>query len=234
MTTTWMWTRNTTGRMGLLTYQRLGTLKRRVVTPYQTWLWTWSRSWAWRKPAKRARATRSEGETSWKRSLTRLSPASCPPNHTSKKIDSADLCQQLDQIFAISQHCQNDQAKNVFTLNTLNKASVFIRRPLLVDWSALPPTSFCSSCFHSDVCVGQSQDDSIVGMKPSKQIPPALPVSGNLSSSNPDLLQSHHRILDFNNQPGVYSHTVGGVWIYFVLFIFKILPRFSKKNMILR
>lgn len=60
----------------------------------------------------------------------------------------------------------------------------------------------CSSCFHSDVCVGQSQDDSILGMKQSKQIPPALPVSGNLSSSNPDLLQSHHRILDFNNQPG--------------------------------
>lgn len=52
------------------------------------------------------------------------------------------------------------------------------------------------------MCVGQSQDDSIVGMKQSKQIPPALPVSGNLSSSNPDLLQSHHRILDFNNQPG--------------------------------
>jgi len=50
--------------------------------------------------------------------------------------------------------------------------------------------------------VGQSQDDSIVGLKQSKQIPPALPVSGNLSSSNPDLLQSHHRILDFNNQPG--------------------------------
>uniref|UniRef100_A0A4W6FFM4 Rap guanine nucleotide exchange factor 2 n=1 Tax=Lates calcarifer TaxID=8187 RepID=A0A4W6FFM4_LATCA len=42
---------------------------------------------------------------------------------------------------------------------------------------------------------------NIVGMKQSKQIPPALPVSGNLSSSNPDLLQSHHRILDFNNQP---------------------------------
>lgn len=56
--------------------------------------------------------------------------------------------------------------------------------------------------FCSDVGVGQSQDDSIVGMKQSKQIPPALPVSGNLSSSNPDLLQSHHRILDFNNQPG--------------------------------
>lgn len=41
-------------------------------------------------------------------------------------------------------------------------------------------------------------------MKQSKQIPPPLPVSGNLSSSNPDLLQSHHRILDFNNQPGVF------------------------------
>lgn len=54
----------------------------------------------------------------------------------------------------------------------------------------------------SDVGIGQSQDDSIVGMKQSKQIHPTLPVSGNLSSSNPDLLQSHHRILDFSNSPG--------------------------------
>ncbi|KAK1903777.1 Rap guanine nucleotide exchange factor 2, partial [Dissostichus eleginoides] len=62
--------------------------------------------------------------------------------------------------------------------------------------SILPPKPY------NEVCVGQSQDDSIVGMKQSKQIAlPALPVSGNLSSSNPDLLQSHHRILDFNNQP---------------------------------
>lgn len=67
---------------------------------------------------------------------------------------------------------------------------------------SVPPV--IPSCFHSDVCVGQSQDDSIVGMKQSKQIPQPLPVSGNLSSSNPDLLQSHHRILDFNNQPGAF------------------------------
>lgn len=78
------------------------------------------------------------------------------------------------------------------------------RRPLpFVDRTAVSPLPCSPSCFHSDVCVGQSQDDSIVGMKQSKQIPPPLPVSGNLSSSNPDLLQSHHRILDFNNQPGV-------------------------------
>ncbi|CAB1337389.1 unnamed protein product [Coregonus sp. 'balchen'] len=60
--------------------------------------------------------------------------------------------------------------------------------------SILPPKPY------NDVGVGQSQDDSIVGLKQSKQIPAALPVSGSLSSSNPDLLQSH-RILDFNNQP---------------------------------
>lgn len=77
--------------------------------------------------------------------------------------------------------------------------------------TAVSPLSCAPSCFHSDVCVGQSQDDSIVGMKQSKQIPPALPVSGNLSSSNPDLLQSHHRILDFNNQPGVFSNVM---WIF--------------------
>ncbi|KAJ8247392.1 hypothetical protein GJAV_G00245850 [Gymnothorax javanicus] len=57
---------------------------------------------------------------------------------------------------------------------------------------------------YNDMGIGQSQDDSIVGMRQSKQIPPALPVSGNLSSSNPDLLQTHHRILDFSNSPAPF------------------------------
>ncbi|XP_013924381.1 PREDICTED: rap guanine nucleotide exchange factor 2, partial [Thamnophis sirtalis] len=57
------------------------------------------------------------------------------------------------------------------------------------------------SCYCSDIAIGQSQDDSIVGLRQTKHIPPALPVSGTLSSSNPDLLQSHHRILDFNTTP---------------------------------
>ncbi|MGH0159203.1 UNVERIFIED_CONTAM: hypothetical protein FKN15_036861 [Acipenser sinensis] len=54
---------------------------------------------------------------------------------------------------------------------------------------------------YSDTGLGHSQDDSIVGLRQSKHIPPALPVSGTLSSSNPDLLQSHQRILDFSNPP---------------------------------
>lgn len=81
---------------------------------------------------------------------------------------------------------------------------------------------------YSDIGIGQSQDDSIVGMRQTKHIPPALPVSGTLSSSNPDLLQSHHRILDFNTTPGehcvfivalkilpdiVYSGTITGEWV---------------------
>jgi len=40
-----------------------------------------------------------------------------------------------------------------------------------------------------------------VGLRQTKHIPTALPVSGTLSSSNPDLLQSHHRILDFSTTP---------------------------------
>lgn len=60
-------------------------------------------------------------------------------------------------------------------------------------------------CYCSDIGIGQSQDDSIVGLRQTKHIPPALPVSGTLSSSNPDLLQSHHRILDFNTTPGEYQ-----------------------------
>lgn len=41
-----------------------------------------------------------------------------------------------------------------------------------------------------------------MGLRQTKHIPTALPVSGTLSSSNPDLLQSHHRILDFSTTPG--------------------------------
>uniref|UniRef100_A0AAR2KIW6 Rap guanine nucleotide exchange factor 2 n=1 Tax=Pygocentrus nattereri TaxID=42514 RepID=A0AAR2KIW6_PYGNA len=40
---------------------------------------------------------------------------------------------------------------------------------------------------YSDLGLGQTQDDTIVGMRQAKQPPPAVPVSGNLSSSNPDL-----------------------------------------------
>lgn len=57
----------------------------------------------------------------------------------------------------------------------------------------------------SDIGIGQSQDDSIVGLRQTKHIPAALPVSGTLSSSNPDLLQSHHRILDFSTTPGEHQ-----------------------------
>uniref|UniRef100_A0A8C1L6N1 Si:dkey-253i9.4 n=1 Tax=Cyprinus carpio TaxID=7962 RepID=A0A8C1L6N1_CYPCA len=40
---------------------------------------------------------------------------------------------------------------------------------------------------YSDLGLGQTQDDSIVGLRQSKQTPPTMAVSGNLSSSNPDL-----------------------------------------------
>jgi Rap guanine nucleotide exchange factor 2 len=62
--------------------------------------------------------------------------------------------------------------------------------------------NFLKSVLFSDIGIGQSQDDSIVGLRQTKHIPAALPVSGTLSSSNPDLLQSHHRILDFSTTPG--------------------------------
>ena len=64
---------------------------------------------------------------------------------------------------------------------------------------------FYLSCWFSDIGIGQSQDDSIVGLRQTKHIPTALPVSGTLSSSNPDLLQSHHRILDFSATPGKHG-----------------------------
>uniref|UniRef100_A0A8C6KAC6 Rap guanine nucleotide exchange factor 2 n=1 Tax=Nothobranchius furzeri TaxID=105023 RepID=A0A8C6KAC6_NOTFU len=100
-----------------------------------------------------------------------------------------DLAVDVEQVIGLEKASKKAKTNTVGGRNKLKK--IFDKTLT----SILPPKPY------NDVCVGQSQDDSIVGMKQSKQIPPALPVSGNLSSSNPDLLQSHHRILDFNNQP---------------------------------
>ncbi|XP_055081026.1 rap guanine nucleotide exchange factor 2 isoform X4 [Periophthalmus magnuspinnatus] len=100
-----------------------------------------------------------------------------------------DLAVDVEQVMGLEKASKKAKSNTVGGRNKLKK--IFDKTLT----SILPPKPY------NDVCVGQSQDDSIVGMKQSKQIPPALPVSGNLSSSNPDLLQSHHRILDFNNQP---------------------------------
>uniref|UniRef100_A0A8C1UWR0 Rap guanine nucleotide exchange factor 2 n=1 Tax=Cyprinus carpio TaxID=7962 RepID=A0A8C1UWR0_CYPCA len=100
-----------------------------------------------------------------------------------------DLAVDVEQVMGLEKASKKAKANTVGGRNKLKK--IFDKTLT----SILPPKPY------NDVGVGQSQDDSIVGLKQSKQIPPALPVSGNLSSSNPDLLQSHHRILDFNNQP---------------------------------
>ncbi|KAK1792578.1 hypothetical protein P4O66_012507 [Electrophorus voltai] len=54
---------------------------------------------------------------------------------------------------------------------------------------------------YSDLGLGQTQDDSIVGLRQTKQGPPTVPVSSNLSSSNPDLAQGQQRIIDYSTQP---------------------------------
>ncbi|KAI3351080.1 hypothetical protein L3Q82_005647 [Scortum barcoo] len=100
-----------------------------------------------------------------------------------------DLAVDVEQVMGLEKVSKKAKTNTVGGRNKLKK--IFDKTLT----SILPPKPY------NDIGVGQSQDDSIVGMKQSKQIPPALPVSGNLSSSNPDLLQSHHRILDFNNQP---------------------------------
>ncbi|XP_056455891.1 rap guanine nucleotide exchange factor 2 isoform X3 [Gadus chalcogrammus] len=99
-----------------------------------------------------------------------------------------DLAVDVEQVLALEKSSKKGKGGTVGGRNKLKK--IFDKTLT----SILPPKPY------NDVAVGQSQDDSIVGMKQSKQIPAALPVSGNLSSSNPDLLQTHHRILDFNNQ----------------------------------
>uniref|UniRef100_A0A8C7ME62 Rap guanine nucleotide exchange factor 2 n=1 Tax=Oncorhynchus kisutch TaxID=8019 RepID=A0A8C7ME62_ONCKI len=100
-----------------------------------------------------------------------------------------DLAVDVEQVMGLEKASKKAKANTVGGRNKLKK--IFDKTLT----SILPPKPY------NDVGVGQSQDDSIVGLKQSKQIPASLPVSSNLSSSNPDLLQSHHRILDFNNQP---------------------------------
>ncbi|XP_018591340.1 rap guanine nucleotide exchange factor 2 isoform X4 [Scleropages formosus] len=100
-----------------------------------------------------------------------------------------DLAVDVEQVMGLEKGNKKTKANTVGGRNKLKKILDKTRI------SILPQKPY------NDIGIGQSQDDSIVGLRQSKQIPAALPVSGTLSSSNPDLLQSHHRILDFNNPP---------------------------------
>ncbi|XP_061102417.1 rap guanine nucleotide exchange factor 2-like isoform X2 [Conger conger] len=101
---------------------------------------------------------------------------------------AADLAVDVEHVMAL----EKGKKSKANTVGGRNKLKKILDKTRI---SILPQKPY------NDMGIGQSQDDSIVGMRQSKQIPPTLPVSGNLSSSNPDLLQTHHRILDFNNPP---------------------------------
>ncbi|XP_032080572.1 rap guanine nucleotide exchange factor 2 isoform X4 [Thamnophis elegans] len=100
-----------------------------------------------------------------------------------------DLAVDVEQVMGLEKVTKKSKANTVGGRNKLKKILDKTRI------SILPQKPY------NDIAIGQSQDDSIVGLRQTKHIPPALPVSGTLSSSNPDLLQSHHRILDFNTTP---------------------------------
>ncbi|XP_067848715.1 rap guanine nucleotide exchange factor 2 isoform X5 [Heptranchias perlo] len=100
-----------------------------------------------------------------------------------------DLAVDVEQVIGLDKANKKAKANTVAGRNKLKKILDKTRI------SILPQKPY------NDIGIGQSQDDSIVGLKQSRHIAPALPVSGTLSSSNPDLLQSHHRILDFNTTP---------------------------------
>ncbi|XP_069782349.1 rap guanine nucleotide exchange factor 2 isoform X3 [Narcine bancroftii] len=100
-----------------------------------------------------------------------------------------DLAVDVEQVIGLDKANKKAKANAVIGRNKLKKILDKTRI------SILPQKPY------NDIGIGQSQDDSIVGLKQSRHIAPALPVSGTLSSSNPDLLQSHHRILDFNTAP---------------------------------
>lgn len=62
----------------------------------------------------------------------------------------------------------------------------------------------------SDLGLGQTQDDSIVGLRQTKQTPPTTTITGSLSSSNPDLAQGQQRIIDYSVQPPGKRQPVSG------------------------
>uniref|UniRef100_A0AAV2J9D6 Rap guanine nucleotide exchange factor (GEF) 6 n=1 Tax=Knipowitschia caucasica TaxID=637954 RepID=A0AAV2J9D6_KNICA len=69
-------------------------------------------------------------------------------------------------------------------------------------FSILPPKPF------SDGGLGQSQDDSLVGTKQCRHSVALMPIPGNLSSSSPDLFQSHSSVLDFSNPADIPDQVI--------------------------
>uniref|UniRef100_A0A8C5LTE9 Rap guanine nucleotide exchange factor 2 n=1 Tax=Leptobrachium leishanense TaxID=445787 RepID=A0A8C5LTE9_9ANUR len=100
-----------------------------------------------------------------------------------------DLAVDVEQVIGLEKVSKKGKANTVGGRNKLKKILDKTRI------SILPQKPY------NDIGIGQSQDDSIVGLRQTKHMPATLPVSGTLSSSNPDLLQSHHRILDFTATP---------------------------------
>ncbi|OCT96969.1 hypothetical protein XELAEV_18009189mg [Xenopus laevis] len=100
-----------------------------------------------------------------------------------------DLAVDVEQVIGLDKVSKKGKANTVGGRNKLKKILDKTRI------SILPQKPY------NDIGIGQSQDDSIVGLRQTKHMPATLPVSGTLSSSNPDLLQSHHRILDFTTTP---------------------------------
>ncbi|XP_018417762.1 PREDICTED: rap guanine nucleotide exchange factor 2 isoform X2 [Nanorana parkeri] len=100
-----------------------------------------------------------------------------------------DLAVDVEQVIGLEKVSKKAKANTVGGRNKLKKILDKTRI------SILPQKPY------NDIGIGHSQDDSIVGLRQTKHMPATLPVSGTLSSSNPDLLQSHHRILDFTTTP---------------------------------
>ncbi|XP_045408590.1 rap guanine nucleotide exchange factor 2-like [Lemur catta] len=103
----------------------------------------------------------------------------------------SDLAVDVEQVTGLEKVSKKSKAKTVGGRKKLKKKILN-----MTQISILPQKPY------NDIEIGQSQDDNIVGLRQTKHIPTALPVSGTLSSSNPDdVLQSHHRILDFSATP---------------------------------
>ncbi|KAF5923455.1 hypothetical protein HPG69_006626 [Diceros bicornis minor] len=115
-----------------------------------------------------------------------------------------DLAVDVEQVIGLEKVNKKSKANTVGGRNKLKKIldktriSILPQKPYNITQAKMLDDEVGKN---SDIGIGQSQDDSIVGLRQTKHIPTALPVSGTLSSSNPDLLQSHHRILDFSTTP---------------------------------
>uniref|UniRef100_H0V3A7 Rap guanine nucleotide exchange factor 2 n=1 Tax=Cavia porcellus TaxID=10141 RepID=H0V3A7_CAVPO len=113
-----------------------------------------------------------------------------------RDIKKASCCSILDLAVDVEQVIGLEKVNKKSQANTVGRRSKLKKILNKTQISVLPQKPY-----NRDIGICQPQDHSTVGLQQTNHIPASLPVSETLSSSKPDLLQSHHSILDFCATP---------------------------------